>query len=140
MKDAIENELGGRARYQFTADGDVEINVGGEDLSVKNDIPIIPSHNIDEHTYYRRNEDNELLASDGTVVNDESNAESQTAGNEGDVFIVNTAAAEIRELAPLSSFPMAVRGAADEVGMVAYSTLVERSGGQWGKHLSAYAL
>ena len=107
--DEIENELTTDAGARFAIDvdninlnyGDYEVNIGG--------VPVVPGHNIDQHTY------NDPGGTDYTV------------GDRNDVFIVNTATAEYRELLPMTTIPLAQRGAADEVGMVEFGTLIERS-------------
>lgn len=108
--DEIENELStdvANARFAIDVDninlnyGDYEVNIGG--------VPVVPGHNIDQHTY------NDPGGTDYTV------------GDRNDVFIVNTATAEYRELLPMTTIPLAQRGAADEVGMVEFGTLIERS-------------
>lgn len=111
--------------------GDYNMNVGG--------ISVIPSHSVDEQTYVAQDTDGtENDAWDEYEEGDTGYAE-ETVGSPGDCFIVNTSTAEFRELAPLSTFPLSVRGAADEVAMVEYGAMVELSGGNFGKYLSNYA-
>ena len=125
MYDALENELTPRARHDENATslnfGDYGIQIGG--------VTVYPSHNVDEHTYVEEDENFEEVT---------DTPQTETVGDEGDVFIVNTATAEYRELAPLSTFPLAVRGASDEVAMVEYGALVEQSQGNFGKVLEGY--
>ena len=106
--DELENELrGDHGRFAIDVDninldwGNYELDAGG--------VPIVPGHNIDEHTY------------------DDPGGETYTVGDPNDVLIVNTATAEYRELLPMTTIPLAQRGASDEVGMVEFGTLVERS-------------
>jgi hypothetical protein len=107
--DELENELrGDHGRFAIDVDslnldwGNYELEAGG--------VPIVPGHNIDTHTY------NDPGGTDYSV------------GDVNDVFIVNTATAEYRELLPMTTIPLATRGASDEVGMVEFGTLIERSG------------
>ncbi|MCU4743471.1 hypothetical protein [Natronoglomus mannanivorans] len=130
MVDVLENEFVPRARHETNG---TSINFGGEDLSIKQDIPVFGSHNVDEHHYVAQDEDNDWEEYESPTTEQE-----RTVGDLGDVFIVNTATLSKRELAPFSSFPLAVRGASDEIAMVAYDAIVERSGGFFGKMLSGY--
>ncbi len=129
MYDTLENEFTSRARHDENADslnfGDYGIQIGG--------VPVIPSHNVDSHTY------NDPGGTDYSV------------GDDGDVFLCNVATAEYRELLPLTTIPLAQRGAAEEVGMVEFGTLIERSGdsgsgaisdgsADFGKYLSGYEI
>ena len=137
MEDVLENEFVPRARHDTNG---LEINFGGERLSIKQIVPVVATHNVDENTYTAQDEDGtEQDAWDEYEEGDEG-FEERTVGDEGDVFIVNTAVWEKRELSPLSSFPLAVRGDSDEVGMVAYDGNVELSGGFFGKHLVGYGI
>ena len=128
MYDALENELTPRARHDENANqlnfGDYSLQIGG--------VPVVPSHNVDEHTYVEEDPDDDFEIP--------ADPAEETVGNEGDVFVVNTNTAVYRELAPLSTFPLAVRGAADEVAMVEYGALIERSKGNFGKYLEGYAV
>ena len=107
--DELENEftnIGGR--FFIDIDAQRELDFGNYSLNVGG-VQVIPGHNIDDHTF-----------------NDPEDID-YTVGDKNDVFIVNTATAEYRELLPLTTIPMARRGASDEVGMVEFGTLVERS-------------
>lgn len=107
LYDHLENELIPRARHDENAGrldfGNYQVHIGG--------VPVVPSHNIDEHTF-----------SDNT-----DEPEDYTVGDPNDVFIVNTSTLEYRELLPLTTIPLATRGASSEVGMVEFGTLIERS-------------
>lgn len=115
--DHLENEMGTKVRFQ---PGDDRFDFGYEQIYIKG-IPVIADHNIDEHTY----DDGELT---------------YNPGDPGDVFIVNKRSARFRNLAPLSTLPLARVGLSDRAAIYEYGALVERSNGQWGKHLSAYSV
>jgi len=111
--DELENELrGDHGRFAIDVDnlnldwGNYELEAGG--------VPIVPGHNIDNHTY------------------DDPGGTTYSVGDPNDVFIVNTATLEYRELLPMTTIPLATRGASDEVGMVEFGTLIERSGSDAG--------
>lgn len=131
--DTLENEFVPRARH---ATNDDTIRFGGEDISIKQDIGIYGTHNVDAHTYIAQNEGGDWEEYDSG----DANYEERTVGDEGDVFIVNTRTWRKRELSPLSSVPLARRGDHEEVGMVSYDGNVELSGGFFGRYLSAYAI
>lgn len=112
--DELENELrGDHGRFAIDVDnlnldwGNYELEAGG--------VPIVPGHNIDSHDFTN--------PADGSTY---------TVGDPNDVFIVNTATLEYRELLPMTTIPLAQRGASDEVGMVEFGTLIERSGSDAG--------
>ena len=107
--DELENELRGEhGRFAIDVDninldwGNYELDAGG--------VPIVPGHNVDEHTY-----------------TDPADGSDYTVGDPNDVFIVNTATTEYRELLPMTTIPLARRGASEEVGMVEFGTLIDRS-------------
>ena len=131
LEDVLENEFVPRARHETNAD---TIQFGGETISIKQDIGVFGTHNVDEHTYVAQDEDNEWRAYDEA----HEDYEDRAVGSEGDVFIVNTATWRKRELSPLASIPLARRGDHEEVGLVAYDGNVELSGGFFGKYLSGY--
>jgi hypothetical protein len=124
-----------RARHDTNQD---TIRFGGEDISIKNDIGIYGTHNVDSHTYVAQDEDGDENDAWDTYDSGDTGYDTRTVGDEGDVFIVNTATWRKRELSPLSSIPLARRGDHEEVGMVAYDGNAELSGGFFGKFLSAY--
>lgn len=138
MFDYLENEFTNiGAQFFIDVDG-VDLDFGSYSMNVGG-VPVYPSHNIDEHTYVAQDTDGtENDPWDPYESGDAGYAE-ETVGSTGDVFIANTATFEVRELAPLSTFPLAVRGAADEVAMVEYGAFVELSGGNFGKYLQNYA-
>jgi hypothetical protein len=112
--DQLENELrGDHGRFAIDVDnlnldwGNYELEAGG--------VPIVPGHNIDSHDF-----------------TDPADDTTYTVGDPNDVFIVNTATLEYRELLPMTTIPLAQRGASDEVGMVEFGTLIERSGSDAG--------
>jgi len=131
MENFLEDEFVGRARHQTN---DSTLRFGGEQLYIKQDVEVVPSHNVDEHTYVAQDEDDDWQEYD----EEDGDFAEQSVGSVGDVFIVNTATFQKRELSPLSSFPLAVRGGADEVAMLAYDANVELSGGFFGKFLKGY--
>lgn len=131
VKDTLENEFVPRARHDTNQ---TRIEFGGEDLAIKQQVNVVATHNVDEHTYVAQDEDDEWREYDEA----DTDYEERTVGSEGDVFLVNTATWRKRELSPLSSIPLAVRGDHEEVGLVAYDGNVELSGGFFGKYLSGY--
>jgi len=137
MEDTLENEFTPRARHDTNQD---TIEYGGETISIKQDVGVFPTHNVDSHEYVAQDEDG--TSNDPWEPYDSGDAgyDTRSVGNEGDAFIVNTQVWEKRELSPLSSFPLAVRGDADEVGMVAYDGNVDLAGGFWGKYLYNYGI
>ena len=132
--DTLENEFVPRARHD---ENDVMLNFGDYDIQAGG-VTVYPTHNVDQHEYVAQDEDGDEQDAWDFYEEDDAGFESRTVGDEGDVFIVNTATWEKRELAPLSSFPLSVRGASDEIAMVAYDANVELSGGFFGKYLSGY--
>jgi len=137
FKDTVENDFVGRARHDTNQN---VIQFGGEEISIKQDVGLYPSHNVDEHTYVAQDEDGDIQDAWDEYESGDADYESRSVGDEGDVFIVNTAAWEARELSPLSTFPLAVRGASNEVAMVQYGANVELSGGLFGRYLQAYGI
>ena len=125
------------ARFAIDIDN-VDLDFGNYSLNVGG-VPVYPSHNIDEHEYVAQDVDGDEQDPWDPYEDGDDGHETETVGSTGDVFIVNTATFEVRELAPLSTFPLAVRGAADEVAMVEYGAFVELSGGNFGKYLENYA-
>lgn len=136
MYDELESEFIPRARIQ---NGDNEVNYGDYTIRIKG-IPVVPSHNVDEHTYVAQDEDGDEQDPWDEYDSDDTDFEERSVGDEGDVFIVDTSTWRKRELSPLSTFPLAVRGGADEVAMLSYDGNVELSGGFFGKFLSAYGI
>lgn len=115
--DHLENEGEVKVRY----DGDqnaIDFGIGNVRVS---QVPVLPTHNVDEHTF-----------DDGT--------NSYTVGSEGDVFIVNMRATRFRSLMPLSTIPLSKQGWSDQMGLGEFGALIERSGGNFGKMLSGYAV
>lgn len=137
FKDVVENDFVPRTRLDQNQN---TIQFGGEEISIKQDIGIYPSHNVDEHTYVAQDEDGTTQDAWDQYASGDTNYEERAVGSEGDVFVVNTAAWEARELSPLSTFPLAVRGASDEVAMVQYGANVELSGGFFGRYLQNYGI
>jgi len=107
--DELENELRqDHGRFAIDVDG-INLDWGNYELDAGG-VPIVPGHNIDEHTY------------------EDPGGTTYSVGDPNDVFICNTATLEYRELMPLTTIPLATRGAAEEVGMVEFGTLIERAG------------
>jgi hypothetical protein len=107
--DELENELrGDHGRFAIDVDG-MNLDWGNYELDAGG-VPIVPGHNIDSHQY------------------DDPGGTTYSVGDPNDVFIVNTNTLEYRELLPMTTIPLATRGASDEVGMVEFGTLIERSG------------
>ena len=111
--DELENELQVRAVLDQNQNS---ANYGYEVIYISG-IPVIASHNVDQHTWC---------------------AGAYTPGDEGDVFIVNTRASAFAALAPLFMVPLAKQGFADEAALGEYGTYIDRSGGRFGKYLQAY--
>ena len=105
--DELENELQPLSRFDADIDG-INLSFGNYQIDVGG-VPVIPGHNVDAHEF------------------DDPGDTDYTVGDEGDVFVVNTRTAEYRELLPLTTIPLAQRGASSEVGMVEFGTLIERS-------------
>jgi uncharacterized protein YukE len=136
MYDVLENEFIPRARSDENED---ELNYGDYTIRVKG-VPVYPSHNIDEHTYVAQDEDGDIQDPWDPYEEGDADYAERTVGSEGDVAIVNTSTWRKRELSPLSTFPLAVRGGADEVAMLSYDGNAELSGGFFGRFLSDYGI
>jgi len=137
MEDVLENEFVPRARHDTNQD---TIQFGGEEISIKRDIGIYSTHNVDEHTYVAQDEDGDIQDEWDFYETGDADYEERAVGSEGDVFIVNVSTWRKRELSPLSSIPLAPRGDHEEVGLVAYDGNAELSGGFFGKYLSDYGI
>lgn len=111
--------------------GDYNLSVGG--------IQAFPSHNVAEHEYVAQDTDGDEQDPWDPYEEGDTGYDTATTGSVGDCFIVNRATFEVRELAPLSTFPLAVRGAADEIALIEYGSFVERSGGNFGFYLENIA-
>jgi hypothetical protein len=135
MVDVLENTFVGRARHDTNQD---TIQFGGEEISIKGDIGIYGSHNVDSHTYVAQDEDGDIRDPWEPYQTGDADYDDRTVGSESDVFIVNTATWRKRELSPLSSIPLARRGDHEEVGLVAYDGNAELSGGFFAKYLEDY--
>jgi len=112
--DVLENE----ADFDnLTTDAGTDtLNVGLSDggLSIGG-VPVFPTHNIDSF----------------------SDA-SYTPGDPGDVFIFSTRTARFRSLMPMSMVPLAKNGLAETVALAEFGALVEKSRGNFVRHLQAY--
>lgn len=115
VHDHLENEADVGARID--GNGDV-VDYGFGNVRV-NGVPVVPSHNVDAQSY---------------------GGGSYTPGDEGDVFIVNTRSLRYRSLMPLSTVPLERTGFGSKVALGEFGRLIERSGGNFGKYLSAYAV
>lgn len=111
VHDHLENEADVGARIDGNGD---TVDFGFGNVRVGG-VPVVPSHNVDSHT-------------DGGY----------TPGSEGDVFIVNRRSTRYRSLMPLSTVPLGTAGFGSRVAMGEFGALIERSGGNFGKYLSAY--
>lgn len=136
LYDILENEFIPRARSD---ENDDELNYGDYTIRIAG-VPVIPSHNVDEHEYVAQDEDGTVQDPWDPYDPADAGYEARTVGSEGDAFIVNTSTWRKRELSPLSTFPLAVRGGSDEVAMLAYDGNVELSGGFFGKYLQGFAI
>lgn len=164
--------------------GTINVGVGG--LQIKG-VPVIPTHNVDEH-FASKNvvssstgsntvtvEDDytgvlaaddtfDVVASDGSTTtltvastsydsnNDEttitvdslsSDVTGQTAkislkGDPGDVFVMSTRAVRFRSLVPFSTVPLAKTGLAETVALYEFGALIDKSEGNFLRHLQAY--
>lgn len=90
------------------------VNVGLRDLTIAG-VPVLPSSNIDSYT-------------DDTY----------SAGDPGDVFIMSNRTARFRALMPLTMVPLAKQGLSESVALAEYGALVEKSQGNFVRHLQAY--
>jgi len=136
MYDILENEFIPRARSDENQD---ELNYGDYTIRIAG-IPVVPSHNVDSNNYVAQDEDGDIQDPWDPYESGDADFEERAVGDEGDVFLVNTSTWRKRELSPLSTFPLAVRGGADEVAMLAYDGNVELSGGFFGKYLQGYGI
>ena len=66
------------------------------------------------------------------------NATFDLSGDDGDVFVWNVRATRYRSLVPFSTVPLAKLGLSETTALFEFGALVERSGGNWGRFLSAY--
>lgn len=116
--DVLENE----ADFDnLTTDAGTDtLNVGLSDggLSIGG-VPVVPTHNIDSFT-------------------DSGNGTTYNAGDPGDVFIMSSRTARFRALMPLSMIPLAKDGLSESVALAEYGALVEKSQGNFVRHLQAY--
>jgi hypothetical protein len=116
--DVLENE----ADFDnLTTDADTgELNVGLDDggLSIGG-VPVVPTHNIDSFT-------------------DSGNGTTYNAGDPGDVFIFSNRTARYRALMPMSMVPLAKTGLSDTVALAEFGALIEKSQGNFVRHLTAY--
>lgn len=140
MYDTLENILVDSARIDMSGN----VDYGNYTLNIKG-VPVYATHNIDQETVQSTNDDTagdslyDQLISASWVKDDVTGTLDHTIfGDNGDVFIVDTRTARFRELAPLTTFPLGRRGASDEVAMVEYGALIEKSGGYFGRFLRGY--
>ena len=98
---------------RFAATG-TDANIGIQTLRIKG-VPVLATHNVD------------------TFVD-----EGFTVGDEGDVFIVNMRAVRFRALVPFSTVPLARVGLSERTALFEFGALIERTNGNWGRHLKAY--
>lgn len=165
------------------SDGTINIGVGG--LQIKG-VPVVPTHNVDEHFATRTVQSvdqgaNEIvvnydytgvLAADDTFTvtdgstettytvastsydssNDETTitvdslstdetgntAQISLKGDPGDVFIMSTRAVRFRSLVPFSTVPLAKTGLAEQVVLYEFGALIDKSEGNFLRHLQAY--
>lgn len=97
-----------------TDPSDQSVNVGLNQLQIAG-VPVVPTHNVDSF-------------SDG----------SYSAGDPGDVFIFSTRTTRFRSLMPMSMVPLAKTGLAETVALAEFGALIEKSNGNFVKHLTAY--
>lgn len=112
--DVLENE----ADFDnLTTDDDTDtLNVGLRDGGLLiGGVPVVPTHNVDSFT-------------DDTY----------SAGDPGDVFIFSNRTARFRSLMPLSMVPLAKDGLSESVALAEFGALIEKSQGNFVRHLQAY--
>lgn len=97
-----------------TDPSDQSVNVGLNQLSIGG-VPVIPTHNVDSFT-------------DGAY----------TPGDPGDVFIMSTRTARFRTLMPMSMVPLAKTGLSESVALAEFGALIEKSQGNFVRHLQSY--
>lgn len=103
-----------------TDPSDRTVNVGLNQLQIAS-VPVIPSSNIDSYT-------------------DTGNGTTYNAGDPGDVFIMSSRTARFRALMPLTMVPLAKNGLSESVALAEFGALVEKSQGNFVRHLQAYAI
>lgn len=101
----------------LTTNADTEtLNVGLRDGGLLiGGVPVVPTHNVDSFT-------------DGAY----------TPGDPGDVFIFSNRTARFRSLLPLSMVPLAKNGLSESVALAEFGALIEKSQGNFVRHLTAY--
>lgn len=121
--DTIESEVDEVVRLDAYDEG---IDFGGRTLNVKG-VPLneVRAVGRDEHGGYDYNDTEDTPAGTWDI-------------DEGDVFIYDTMAFKRRQLAPLSTVPLARRGLADEAVAFEYKANVDKSHGAHVKFLQAY--
>lgn len=114
--------------YTDVLAADDEFDVGGVTLTVAS-------------TSYDSGDNQTTITVDALAetVNGET-ATFDIAGDDGDVFIVNTRAIRFRALAPFSAAPLARLGLADVSAIYEFGAFIERSAGNWGRYLKAYSI
>lgn len=86
-------------------------------------------------------------ADDETTITVDSVSSDQTGdtakislkGDPGDVFIMSTRAVRFRSLVPFSTVPLAKTGLAEQVALYEFGALIDKSEGNFLRHLQAYA-
>ena len=121
--DTIESEVDEVVRLDAYDEG---IDFGGRALNVKG-VPLreVRAVGRDEHGGYTYNDTDDTPAGSFDI-------------DEGDVFIFDTMAFKRRQLAPLSTVPLARRGLSDEAVAFEYKANIDKSHGAHTKYLQAY--
>jgi len=122
--DTIESEVDNVVRLDDFSEG---INYGGRKITIKNAVELTEVRAVgrDEHGGYTYNQTGDTPAGTWDI-------------NEGDVFLYDQRTFKRRQLAPLSTTPLARRGLADEAVAFEYKANIDKSHGAHTKFLQAY--
>lgn len=90
-------------------------------------------------TSYSSNNDETTITVDSlsSSVTDET-ADISLKGDPGDVFVMSTRAVRFRSLVPFSTVPLAKTGLAEQVALYEFGALIDKSEGNFLRHLQAY--
>lgn len=117
MHDRLQNHV----RSPIVNVNEKQIDYGFPTLKISG-VPVIAGHNIRAHTFQ---------AAGPTPT---------TVGNAGDVFIVNTRADVVYEMAPMSIMPLARIGLAERVALFTFHTYLNRANAKFSRYLYSYPL
>lgn len=122
--DTFENEFNGVVRMSaFNED----VSFGGRQINIKQGVELTEVRAVgrDEHGGYTYNQTGDTPAGTWDI-------------NAGDVFVYDESTFKRRQLAPLSTVPLARRGLADEAAAFEYKANIDKSHGAHVKFLQAY--